>query len=126
MLGDSAAATVMPQFEDSPENGVAVDAGVFVESNVFRGYQRIDDIGGNILEVYVTAVALILIIFAHKGTIFGKDLRGKGYGRVFQFLEGGQGAKDPQVDKDQEENKGAQPVKEDFPENANQFRRHGI
>ena len=95
---------------------------MLIEPGVFRSDEGIDDIRGDILEFDVAAVAFILIIFAHGGAIFGEDFGRLGDGGVFQLFQGGQGAKYPQVDEDQEKEKGTQAVEKDFPEDGDQLR----
>src|SRR6185312_12683055 len=94
--------------------------GVFIEAFVFGGDEGIDDIGRDILEFDVAAVALVLIVFAHGGAVFGEDLGGQGDGRVLQLFEGRQGAEDAQVDEDQEQDEGSQSIEKDLPENSDE------
>jgi hypothetical protein len=95
---------------------------MFVEACVFCSDEGVDDIGGDILEFDVAAIAFIPIIFSHWRTILREYFGCLGDGGVFQLLQGGKGPEDAQVDKDQEKEKGTQAIEKDFPKDGDQLR----
>src|SRR5690348_8170671 len=99
---------------------------MFIKAFVLCSYEGIDDIGRDILELDVAPVPFVFIVFAHGGAVFGKDLGSQGNGGILQLFERGQGAEDTQVDEDQKEDKSPQSIKQDLPENTDEFRRRHI
>jgi len=69
LLGDGTAATVPAEFDDGADNGLPIDAGVLIETLVFRGDQGVDDVGGDVVIVGMQAIAFVGIEFTHRDAV---------------------------------------------------------
>src|SRR6185312_7505006 len=97
---------------------------MFIEAFVFGSDEGVDDIGRDILEFDVAAVAFVFVIFSHGGTVFGEDLGCERDRRILQLLQRRKCAENAQVDQDEEEDEASQAIEKGSPENTDGIGRH--
>ena len=93
LLGDGASATGILLHQDAAlhhgtEQGDGVDARMLDKAHVLRGYQRIDDVGRQVVVAHEHAVLLAVRVGAQHLPVLREDLGGELVVRVFQILHG--------------------------------------
>ena len=108
LLGDGAAAALariahQERLEEHAPQALDVDAGMLVETGVFRGHGGLDEVRG---KLFVADVGAVLDMERGENfSVLGDDLRGEFVVGVLEFLEGGNLREDAHQ-QDEQEHKG--------------------